>query len=234
MTKESLRTIVQKLHAANVRYFVVGGLAVVAHGYLRATVDVDFMIDLSESNTARMLDVLQSLGYVPKASMSLTAFADPVVRNRLAQDGNFVFRLRSAIHEKTDIDLIIDSACDFEQMFERRVEFQVDDAISLSVCCYEDLVESKRRANRAVDAIDLQHLEKARGSPSEAELHDPWFSCTFECNELQQLHETAAWPFADKVAQLEEMHEIARVFQGNRRKNGGGHTIRASGLIEDV
>ena len=41
MKLESVSAIVEALNAAKVRYLVAGGLAVVAHGYLRFTNDLD-------------------------------------------------------------------------------------------------------------------------------------------------------------------------------------------------
>ena len=36
----------QQLNAANVRYVVVGGVATNLHGYVRATTDIDLIVDL--------------------------------------------------------------------------------------------------------------------------------------------------------------------------------------------
>ena len=53
------------LERADVRYLVAGGLAVVAHGYPRLTVDLDLVLALDPANTKRAFDALQSLGYYP-------------------------------------------------------------------------------------------------------------------------------------------------------------------------
>jgi hypothetical protein len=45
MQRRSIEAIVQALDAANVRYLIAGGLAVVAHGHLRFTADVDLVLD---------------------------------------------------------------------------------------------------------------------------------------------------------------------------------------------
>jgi len=46
VTKRSVEAIVDALNAAGVRYLIAGGLAVVAHGYVRFTADVDLILDL--------------------------------------------------------------------------------------------------------------------------------------------------------------------------------------------
>jgi hypothetical protein len=60
------RELFGAFEAAKVRYLVVGGLAVNLYGYVRMTVDLDIMIDLSEENVGRLVGVLERLGYVPR------------------------------------------------------------------------------------------------------------------------------------------------------------------------
>jgi predicted nucleotidyltransferase len=66
-----LRELLARLVEADVRFVLVGGLAVNAWGYLRATRDVDFVPDPDPENLARLdailkdLDVLQGLPQVP-------------------------------------------------------------------------------------------------------------------------------------------------------------------------
>jgi len=46
--KKELQTIAAALNDADVNYLIAGGLAVVAHGYVRVTMDVDLVIDFDE------------------------------------------------------------------------------------------------------------------------------------------------------------------------------------------
>ena len=56
--KREVQQIAEALNNANVRYVVAGGLAVVAYGYLRLTMDVDLVIDLEREN---LLPALESI-----------------------------------------------------------------------------------------------------------------------------------------------------------------------------
>ena len=51
------------LNAARVRYAVVGGFAVALHGVIRATKDVDILIDPTLDNTRRTLRALEGLAF---------------------------------------------------------------------------------------------------------------------------------------------------------------------------
>ncbi len=50
MRVASFESIVRALNEAGVRYLIAGGLAVNAHGYLRFTNDIDFVIQLIPDN----------------------------------------------------------------------------------------------------------------------------------------------------------------------------------------
>ncbi len=47
----------------NVRYMIIGGYAVGAHGYARATKDIDLWIDPTMQNASKVLSALKEFGY---------------------------------------------------------------------------------------------------------------------------------------------------------------------------
>jgi hypothetical protein len=76
MEKRSIEAIVGALNADQVRYLIAGGLAVIAHGHVRLTKDVDLIVDFETSNLHRAIAVLSGLGYRPAVSVSFEDFAD--------------------------------------------------------------------------------------------------------------------------------------------------------------
>ncbi len=80
MQQASVETIFRRLNEAGVRYVVVGGFAVVVHGYARFTADIDLMLDLSEENVQSALRVLKSEGYAPRIPVPMELFADTATR----------------------------------------------------------------------------------------------------------------------------------------------------------
>jgi len=60
---QTLRSITQKLEQIGIPHAVMGGMALVAHGYLRTTEDVDILIASSSLETIHRL--LVGLGYRP-------------------------------------------------------------------------------------------------------------------------------------------------------------------------
>jgi hypothetical protein len=54
--------LVAALNAAQIEYVIVGGLAVGAHGVVRATRDLDLVAAPDQRNMGRLADCLQALG----------------------------------------------------------------------------------------------------------------------------------------------------------------------------
>lgn len=60
----------QALNSAGVRYLVVGGVAVVLHGHLRTTADLDLVVQLERENVLKAVRALAGLGYRPRAPVA--------------------------------------------------------------------------------------------------------------------------------------------------------------------
>lgn len=58
-----LVTVCRLLNAAGVRYVIVGGFALALHGAVRATKDVDVLIEPTLDNSRRTLEALEQLRY---------------------------------------------------------------------------------------------------------------------------------------------------------------------------
>ncbi len=56
-----LVNLCRHLNALGAKYIVVGGMAVIQSGYLRATEDIDLLIDTSLDNEAKVYEALRSL-----------------------------------------------------------------------------------------------------------------------------------------------------------------------------
>lgn len=152
--------IVSALNQAGVRYLVVGGVAVVLHGRLRTTADLDLVLDLEPANVERALRVLKELGYHPRAPVPLEAFADPSTRRSWVETKNMTaFSLWPEEGGGFEVDLFVEEPFDFEAAYRRarRVPLRETEAVVVS---REDLIELKRAAGRPQDAEDVDALTK--------------------------------------------------------------------------
>lgn len=65
------------LNRHEVRYVVVGGVAVVLHGHPRLTGDLDLAIDLSPPAATTVVEAFTELGLQPRLPVDPHEFADP-------------------------------------------------------------------------------------------------------------------------------------------------------------
>ena len=142
------------------RYLVAGGLAVVAHGYVRFTADVDLIIDLDPENVRRATAALANLGYRPRAPVRLEEFADPLKRTEWIRDkGLTVFSLFSADHSATELDLFVEVPLDFEQAYRAAARMDVAPGVVATFLGLAELVRLKRQAGRTQDLLDIEKLQ---------------------------------------------------------------------------
>ena len=161
MELRSVEAIVQSLNAGGVRYLIAGGMAVVAHGYLRLTMDLDLILDLNDENLRAAVRALSSLGYRPLAPVPFEQFIDAQVRDQWVREKHLtVFSLFSSIHEKTAIDLFVEAPLDFTAAYAVAVWKEVAPGLSAPFVSRDDLLEMKKQAGRPKDLLDIEQLRK--------------------------------------------------------------------------
>lgn len=74
------------LARAQVKFIVVGGVAVALNGFVRTTEDVDILIELSAENIQRLLDNLASFGDGHARELSLADFNEAEGAIRVVED----------------------------------------------------------------------------------------------------------------------------------------------------
>jgi len=163
MERRSIEVVVQSLNEAQVRYLVVGGLAVVAHGHIRFTADLDLVLDLEIDNLRRALAVFRELGYRPRIPVPIEQYADPEMRSAWARDKNLqVFTLCSDEHPATEIDLFVEDPLGFDGAYERAVRMEVAPGVAAVIVSLDDLLTLKKAAGRSQDLLDVDRLESLR------------------------------------------------------------------------
>jgi len=159
MLKSSLELLIRGLNEAKVRYLVVGGLAVIAHGYHRLTADVDLLVKLDSENLAAALRVLKKLGYRPRVPVALEDFADPKKRESWIRDKHLkAFTLDSPQHPETEVDLFVDDPLGFDGAEARGMAYPLEADLELPVCSLGDLLKLKQAAHRPKDLEDIRNL----------------------------------------------------------------------------
>jgi len=162
MKTASFYSVVEALSKRGVRFIVVGGLAVIEHGYLRATRDMDIVIQLVSENIYSCFKALEEIGYRPTVPISAEQFADPDLRQRWQGEKHMrVLQFWSDDYPDTKLDIFLDSPFDFDLEWKnsKRVSAQPH-ANEIRFASIPALIKMKQVAGRPRDLIDIEYLEK--------------------------------------------------------------------------
>jgi hypothetical protein len=134
------------LNGAGARYLVIGGVACILHGYLRATRDVDILIEPTVENARRVLQGLEGVGY---------GFAKEWLPEEIAQKPITIIGDDPAV----DIFTVAWSVKYKDAVV--RSQAIVAEGVTIPFVGLDDLIATKR-TGRPRDTIDLGVLEEIR------------------------------------------------------------------------
>ena len=183
---------------ADVRYVVVGGMAVVMSGHVRATVDLDVVVDLDPAAAGRAMQALEGLGLLPRVPIAPRDFADPEVRESWIRDKHMqVLSFFDPDHAAREVDVFVAYPLDFEVLTAGAVPTLVGDR-TVPVAVKHHLIEMKRAAGKPRGLDDTVAVSD-----------DPWSRGTFSGTERAQADVVAAMTADERLALLEELLHLA-------------------------
>lgn len=167
MKKQSFDTICKALTEADVPFLIVGGIAVIHHGYGRLTQDVDLVIRLEADVIRRAFSALEIIGYRPTVPLTAEEFSDPVRRQRWrTEKGMRVLKFWSDQHPETPIDIFIEEPFDFQKAAAEADVQEAGPGLEVRIVSLDTLLEMKRAAGRPQDLADVDELHLIHGRPS--------------------------------------------------------------------
>jgi len=150
------------LNKANINYIVVGGIATILHGYVRATVDIDLIVDLQVDEATKVIEALTIAGFIPKVPVKAIEFADEAKRKQWIEDkGMQVFSMYHPDQIALTIDLFVDYPIPYDELMSRSVIMELGDT-NIRVCSIDDLITMKQQAGRYKDLADIEQLVKIK------------------------------------------------------------------------
>jgi hypothetical protein len=143
---DDFRDFLFMLNKHQVRYILVGGFAVILHGYSRTTGDMDIWVDRSKDNYKRLKAAFGEFG-MPVFDMTEENFLDHPVWDV------FTFGVPPVA-----IDIMVKvKGMDFDENYNYAVTFD-DDGLSIKTIHKNQLIKAKRHSNRPKDIDDIQNL----------------------------------------------------------------------------
>ena len=134
------------LNRAEARYLVMGGIACILHGYVRATTDIDILIQRSKDNAERVLAGLSETSYgFAREWTAEQILAKPI----------------TIIGDDPAVDIfLVAMTVEYEQAVTRSSVEDVQ-GVAIPLIGLDDLIATKR-TGRPLDADDIDALERIR------------------------------------------------------------------------
>ena len=153
--------LLRALVAHDVEYVVIGGLALPAHGLVRATRDLDIVPRPDTENRARLFLALQAVDGRPIETDDFRPEELPVAFSAegLELGGNWAL---STAAGRIDVLQWVAGIEGYDRLRANAVAVPVPDVGTVLFAGYDDLVAMKRAAGRPQDLLDVEALEELR------------------------------------------------------------------------
>lgn len=158
MTTFDPARIFETLDRHGVDYVTIGAWAVIAHGYVRATADIDIMARMDKENLERLGAALSELNARLRGVDADKLGIDPTDPRTLENGASFTMETDAG-----PLDFLNDvpGAADYDQMRSRARKANAG-GIAVWVAGYDDLISMKKASGRAQDLLDIQKLRAKR------------------------------------------------------------------------
>lgn len=161
------------LAEGQVRFVLVGGLAVALHGYQRSTLDVDVVLAMDEENLRRFVQVAEAAGLRPTMPVRLDALLQPDLieqwyreegqagksRSGCSQKGMLAFSVRMPDTVATVLDILVRPVVPVAELLRDAQKVKVG-TIEIPVASIDHLIAMKSGTERSKDKIDIEELRK--------------------------------------------------------------------------
>jgi hypothetical protein len=129
-----------RLEQADVRYVAVSGTAVVLHGFMRPSADLDVVISRAPDEVTRAMNALMCAGFMPSLPLPMSA----------------VTVMRMFDSSQREVDVFVRYAVPFEELWTGSEKVQINDSV-VRVMSLEHL-RVKRISARPHDLLDIDGL----------------------------------------------------------------------------
>jgi predicted nucleotidyltransferase len=140
--------LLESLARAEVKFIIIGGVAVALNGFVRTTEDVDILIERSVENVTRLLEALSGFGEGHARELTNADFTDAEGAVRIIED--FPLDVFTVTQGKRYSDLIGSVR-----------QTRIDD-VTVNYLNADALISMKEKSQREKDRIDVSALRSVR------------------------------------------------------------------------
>lgn len=152
--------IFRELNNRKVNYLVVGGIALVLHGVVRLTADLDLIVNMENDNLSRFVSAMKYLGYKPRVPVKAEEFIDPEKREiRKKEKGMQVFSFYDPKKSMSLVDVFVDEPIEYQKLESEKISVKAGD-IQIPVVSKRHLIQLKKISGRPQDLADIKALKE--------------------------------------------------------------------------
>ncbi len=143
--------VLKEFNSNGVSYLIAGGYAVIFHGYVRTTGDMDIWVKPDSNNKDRLAKALKKL----TLSIKLVEYLQDI-------DFTSPFSVKLG-DEPLQMDIFnAVTGLRFKEAFENSIPYQFQDGLEVRFIQLEDLIKNKMLTGRMKDKADVEELQKIR------------------------------------------------------------------------
>src|SRR5690606_3509293 len=146
---EEHRQMLFALKANDVRFMLIGGYAVIYHGYARTTNDMDIWIDTGRDNQLKLANAFRDFG-IEEEGIAEFKKLDFTAPQQLFSTGTA---------PRTIEFLTIVSNVNFDEAYEQAEHLKIGE-VYIPVIHYNQLILSKITSDRLKDKADVEELQR--------------------------------------------------------------------------
>lgn len=162
---------IELLNQSGIRYVLVGGFAVVMHGFNRFTPDINVVVELESERLRPLLESLKQADLMHSSGDDIAQFADASYRENLIDGGKrWLYSLRDVQAPTFSLDFFLQYSCPFEELYTSSEEREAQ-GHKFVIASKQHLIDMKRAAGRGQDRVDIEIIEYIERH--QAELQDP-------------------------------------------------------------
>ncbi|MEP6949576.1 MAG: DUF6036 family nucleotidyltransferase [Ginsengibacter sp.] len=144
---QDFQDFIRAFNINNVKYLLVGGYAVILHGYVRSTADMDIWVDKTKKNYGKIKKALNQFG---APSFSESEFLGDQ------------FNVWGFGREPNRIEIMSEvKGLKFEVAYNKSKIYEQDN-LRINFIDFNDLLDAKKAAGRFKDKNDIEQLNKKK------------------------------------------------------------------------
>jgi len=150
--------ILREFQRQKVKYVIVGGIAFNLLGGYRNTLDMDIVVEMTDKNLLKIVNILKKAGYHVKQPVEPALIADKKIREDWIKNKNLkAFNFYKGQDSYEEVDIIISTPVNFKEANKDAKKIKIGKLI-LPVISINNFIKMKMIAGRDKDKLDIKEI----------------------------------------------------------------------------